>query len=261
MRRTDKGKVVYPKGISAEDRRFCRDIYNHMIEFYKIVVPQNLTRVGFQKSDTYLIACSGGLDSTVLAHAHAHTCTLLGWPLGKIVYVNHNLRPDKEIIAEIAQVMELAHDLGYDPQHPLIEIPDEGNVQALARERRYDVLASIARKSQDEHSTVPDNILTAHHANDVAETKLWQFLTGRPVVGITEVMVWGRDAAESVFVARPLLPFTREDLSRYASIWGLKWAEDSSNGSSKYARNRIRQELIPWIEKELNPGIVKMLAK
>lgn len=255
MRRTDKGKVIYPKGISAEGRRFCRDIYNHMVRFYQVVIPQRRAVVGLNNSDTFLIACSGGLDSTVLAHAHAQVCTLLDWKLGKIAYVNHNLRPPAEIIAETAQVLRLADDFGYEPHYPVIEVPDEGNIQALARERRYDVLASIARKSE------PDNILTAHHANDVAETKLWQFLTGRPVAGITEGMVWGKDAATSVFIARPLLPFTREELMKYASIWDLKWAEDSSNETNKYARNRIRQELIPWIEKELNPGIVKMLAK
>jgi tRNA(Ile)-lysidine synthase len=54
---------------------------------------------------------------------------------------------------------------------------------------------------------------------------------------------------------------TRESIERYAKIWNLSWSEDSSNCKDKYTRNRIRNELIPWIKENVNAGIVKTLCQ
>ena len=104
-------------------------------------------------------------------------------------------------------------------------------------------------------------VLLAHHANDVAESRLFQFLTGRDTGGIREDFVQRDEESEQyVIFKRPLLSFTKEDLVRYAEAWGLVWCEDRSNSTNKYTRNWIRNKLIPLIEKDLNPGIVKMLS-
>jgi tRNA(Ile)-lysidine synthase len=163
-----------------------------------------------------------------------------------LVYIDHNLRPRKEIVEDIRHVEQLAGQL--DCQWVAVGVfLEPGNVQAQASAARYKALASSAETR---------TILLAHHANDIAETKLWQFITGREPNGISAFLT-----RHGVMYARPLLPFTRVELERYVRIWNLTWKEDSTNGTNKYARNRIRQELIPWIQKELNPGIVKMLAK
>jgi tRNA(Ile)-lysidine synthase len=245
--RTDKGKISWPKRISSADRRFCRGIYGSLEFFYRCV-PTYRERIGCLPLVTnFAIACSAGLDSTVLAHAHAQARTLMGESLRNdlLVYVNHNLRPPEEIDTDIQHVRGLS-SLGYSVQDINVVI-EPGNIQAQASAARYEALAKEAQTR---------TVLLAHHANDVAETKLWQFLTGREPNGISEFLTRHR-----VMFARPLLPFTREDLEKYARIWDLSWHEDSTNQTNKYARNRIRQELIPWIEKEINPGIVKMLSR
>jgi len=197
-----------------------------------------------------LVACSGGLDSTVLAHSVAMTRTLKG-SLCKahIVYINHGLRPDDEIFKDISHVNSLGVDLKYSSiKFPRVHLRD-GNTQAMARSARYDALTREAR-------VIGAKVLLAHHANDVAETKLWQFLTGRPTVGIEPSMIWD----DTQLFLRPFLPITREELSTYAKAWSLEWSEDSSNSSDKYVRNIIRSELIPFIEDKINPGIIRMLS-
>ena len=234
--RTDKAKIVWPQGISAGDRRLCRRIY-------KLIEPNT-------NHNNILVACSGGIDSTVLAHAVTMTMQLNGNQAGRhIAYVNHGLRSKKEIQADIKHVNALATYLKYNSFFPEVLVLD-GNTQANARTARYDALSDIARK-------VGAKVLLGHHANDVAETKIWQFLTGRPVVGIGEVMVWGDDP---VLFLRPLLKVTREELAQYAYAWNLSWMEDSTNTSVKYSRNAIRMEMIPWIKVHINSGIVKMLS-
>ena len=249
--RTDVGRVEYPQGISAQERRFCRRIYGAINAPYWALRDEDPPDI--------IVACSGGLDSTVLAHAFAMAKTIQpGSPaiVKHLAYVNHNLRPKEEIDKDIAHVMALGDKLNYKSTDIVdVNVP-EGNVQAEARETRYDSLVKLALAWNS------DTVLLAHHANDVAETKLWQFLTGRYVDGIPLIHS-RRDTRtlRNVHFQRPLIEFTREELLDYARIWKLDWVEDSSNASRKYARNRIRNELIPWIEKEINPGIVKMLAK
>jgi tRNA(Ile)-lysidine synthase len=249
--RTDDGKITYPKGISAQDRRFCRRVYDAINDTW-------IQGTAVRSTERIIVACSGGIDSTVLAHAFAMAKTIdsscYGKPVEKyLVYVNHQLRPQYEIENDIGHVTSLGDHLGYQTHFLKIDVPP-GNVQAKARETRYTALTNLAEKEYSH------NVLLGHHANDVVETKLWQFLTGREVVGIPdyrELSVGGW----TVYFHRPLLSFTRNELELYRAIWNLPWQEDSSNATTKYTRNRIRQELIPWIEKNVNPSIVKMLSQ
>lgn len=249
FRRTDVGHVTYPKGISASDRQLCRRFFDAFLVLAH-VDPPNI-----------VVACSGGLDSTVLAHACAKSRVLKPERSGKpvvlnLAYVNHQLRGDKEINQEIHHIFTIGNSLGYDDSTTLnVSIPESGNVQAQAREARYAALSNYAEQKE------AHTIFVAHHANDVVETKLWQFLTGRPVTGISRVSTRACASGWLIEVKRPLIDFTREEVERYASIWGLEWREDSSNETNKYARNRIRKELIPWVQKEINPGLVKTLCK
>jgi tRNA(Ile)-lysidine synthase len=124
-----------------------------------------------------------------------------------------------------------------------------GNLQAEARKIRYNSLAELA----NEKSAV---VFLAHHANDLVETKIHQLLTGRQVTGIQRSMIW-HDAE----FRRPLLYYPQISLSCYSFAFGLKWCTDSTNLKDKYSRNKIRHTLIPWVEKNINPGIVKSLSK
>lgn len=238
--RTDKQKVDYPSGISSSERRFARTVFSTI----------NKPRI----SERIIVACSGGLDSTVLAHAVAKATTVQPIKSKHLIYTNHQLRLRDEIEKDIQHVTALGEELGYDTVECIKVNVGKGNVQDQARKARYSALVAKAKEYGCE------DILLGHHANDVAETKLWQFLTGRYVDGI-DVLSKYKDNDHEVNLVRPLLSFTKEDLVDYADIWGLKWSEDCTNATHKYARNRIRADLIPWIEREINPGIVKMLSK
>ncbi len=254
FRRTDEGKILWPVGISSDDRRFCRDIYTSLINHDLVRLPKFYEQNGLKQSNYSVIGCSGGLDSTVLSHAYVQKSILRPnindlKVSTTLMYVDHNLRCRDEIDLDIQQVNSLAKSLGVRSSIVKVMVQD-GNIQAQAREARYDAMVRVAGQLN------LASVYLAHHTNDIAETKLWQFLTGRQVTGISRTVI-----RNGIVFSRPLLDFTREDLLRYAKIWDLSWHEDYTNSTDKYARNRIRHELIPWIERELNPGVVKMLGK
>lgn len=239
--RTDQNKINWPKNISSKERRHSRLIYRE-IDFY------------LSYNQPIIVACSGGLDSTVLAHAVAQTITLSGNHISKyMVYVNHQLRPQSEIDKDITSVTKTANDNKFYLYYPAIDIDTSrgGNVQEIAREKRYTTLALLGSIV----CTGPI-IFLAHHANDIVETRLFQFVTGRKVTGLRRLFKHNG----ATFI-RPLLSFTRQDLEEYAKTWNIQWSEDSSNNTDKYSRNKIRHHLIPWIENNINPGVIKALSK
>jgi tRNA(Ile)-lysidine synthase len=94
-----------------------------------------------------------------------------------------------------------------------------------------------------------DYILTAHHADDNLETFLINFTRGTGLNGLTGIPTFNEN------IARPILPFSREDIEAFAKKEQIKWREDSSNSSRKYLRNKLRHEVIP-ILKEINPQLL-----
>lgn len=237
MKKTDRKRISYPKGTSSEDRRFVRALIAQVANYLR---DNQICR------NHVVIGCSGGLDSTVLAHLHACARTIGPHVESTLVYVNHNLRTQEEIQKDIDHVNHLGKELNMNVLVENIHL-GTGNVQLEARDARYEALANIA-------CTLESIVLLAHHGNDIVESKLFQFLTGREVIGISKSFSF-----KEIQFFRPMLEFTRLDLERYAKIWNLNWSEDSSNSTDKYTRNKIRHHLIPFIEKEINPGVVKML--
>jgi len=237
VKRTDRNKINWPVGTSQYDRLLCRKILKSISHYLQ--------------SRDLLIMCSGGLDSTVLAHATRQAATQLDLDINLyLLYVNHGLRP-VENQKEVKFISKLATQL---KAHPLIidgSLPtDYNNLQDIARKIRYEALRIKPEAL----------VFTAHHANDQAETKLFQFVTGRKVTGIKEVISFNTMSPGSV-VIRPLLSFTRPQLARFARLWDLKWCEDSSNQTCNYTRNKIRHLVIPLLEKEINPSLILTLAK
>jgi tRNA(Ile)-lysidine synthase len=236
LHRTDRGKIPWPKGILAGEKQLCRKIYSALEPF--------------RDDKQVIIACSGGIDSTVLAHAFACAHKLKGFSGRKhLLYVNHGLRPANEIKLDVDHVSKLAVDLNYDGFFCRSVCVEDGNTQAMARKARYDAI-------NKEAVFLDAKVLLAHHADDLVETKLWQFLTGRRPTGVSQTMSWNGEQR----YYRPFLPFSREDLTEYARIWQITWVEDSSNATDKYVRNVIRHELIPFIKTNINPGILKTLC-
>ena len=112
-----------------------------------------------------------------------------------------------------------------------------------ARQERYRLLALTA----DQHRI--GKIALGHHADDQVETVLMRFLTGAGPEGLA-----GIPPVRDRYV-RPLLEVGREEILAYACSLNLPWAEDASNQKPVYLRNRLRLQLIPYLEEEYQPGL------
>lgn len=236
MKRTDVNSIKWPRKTTKSERILVRQ--------FTAALKEPLSRCSHA-----VLMCSGGLDSTVLSHAailsrHQHGLS------NKItlLYINHGLRID-ENKTEIEHVFSLVEGVPVaDAAVVSGNVPTNGNLQATAREIRYNEL----KKWLHEESIG----MTAHHADDEVETRLFQFLTGRRPNGIARDISFGRGR-----LIRPLLKLTQDDIADYAAVFDLKWCDDSSNATDKYTRNKLRNKVIPFIEKELDINLTTTLAK
>jgi tRNA(Ile)-lysidine synthase len=194
---------------------------------------------------SFVIAASGGLDSTVLCHAMQQVAQR--WKLNLcFAYIHHGLRADAD--AEEDFVRNLAERM--DAQFSCVRVDVRGemehsgpSLQDVARRLRYEALERIRA------DLGANAILTAHHADDQAETLLAHFLRGSGVRGLVGIRpLLGH-------VARPILEASRSDVLAYARKHTLTWMDDASNAKDAYRRNAIRHHLIPAIEQHVNPGL------
>jgi tRNA(Ile)-lysidine synthase len=207
----------------------------------------------FAGDQSYLLALSGGLDSTVLCEL----CRLADIRFF-LAHCNFHLRGDesdrdeafvRELAAahQIPLVIRQFDTLSYAAQHQL-------SIQAAARALRYDWFRSFIRPPMDHATNVEtdsayggeflraDGILTAHHQDDNVETLLMNFLRGTGVSGMRGMLPRQGD------ILRPLLFASKESIAEFARDCGLSWVTDSSNDSDYYARNYLRHEIIPRLE-------------
>lgn len=189
-----------------------------------------------------LVACSGGLDSTVLVQL-THQ---LGLDIA-IAHCNFNLR-GKESKADEAFVKDLASRLGLHFHSKSFDTNSElqkrgGSIQMVTRDLRYEWFETVLQ------SEGYDNVLTAHHLDDSLETFLINLSRGTGIDGLTGI------PSQNQNVIRPMLPFSRIDIFDYAKTHKMKWREDSSNVEDKYLRNKIRHDIVPRL-KELHPNFL-----
>ena len=193
-----------------------------------------------------LVAISGGVDSTVLAHL----CKAANLDFS-LAHCNFQLR-GAESDGDEAFVLELGDALECEVFIESFETESFANekkvsVQMAARELRYKWFEELRQTLQF------DYIFTAHHANDNLETVLINFVRGTGLQGLTGI------PEKNGSVLRPLLPFSREAIENFARTSQIKWREDSSNDSIKYVRNKIRKEVVPKLF-ELNPQLLESFS-
>jgi len=190
----------------------------------------------------FIVACSGGLDSVVLAHL----CKGSGMSFA-LAHCNFRLRgaesdEDERFVGQLAHSLEVPFfvvrfdTIDYVRSHGL-------SVQLAARELRYEWFSTLREKEGYAY------VLTAHHLDDMLETFLINLSRGTGLDGLTGI------PANSNRIIRPLLPFRRSELQDFANQQGLSWREDSSNEETKYLRNKIRHHLVPVL-KELHPSFL-----
>ena len=205
---------------------------------------------------TLVVAVSGGMDSLVLLHVlHALQseldCTL------HVATFNHGLRADSTQDVRHVQQFADARGLPVSAGHSDSQAPS-ANQEAWAREQRYRFLAQVAREQGATH------IATAHHADDQAETVLLHLLRGSGTQGLTGMSHKSAlpyaAPTDHLTLIRPLLHVARQDIDAYATEHAIQARHDPSNDDRRYARNKIRHELLPTLA-GYNPQIVNGLTR
>jgi tRNA(Ile)-lysidine synthase len=183
-------------------------------------------------SEALVVMLSGGRDSVCLLDLAVRA---RGPEAVRAVHVNYGLRAeadeDERHCAQLCERLGVALEVER-PRRP----EGSGNLQAWAREARY---AAAARLAEGAEVT----IVTGHTADDQVETILYRLASSpsrRALLGMRSRA--GR-------LARPLLGTTREETTAYCEDRGLAWRDDATNEGDAYARNRIRQGLIPELER------------
>jgi tRNA(Ile)-lysidine synthase len=189
-----------------------------------------------------LVTVSGGVDSVVLARLLHLSKLNIG-----IAHCNFQLRGESSN-QDQAFVEALAKELNC----PIYTVQFETNkeaeaagesIQLTARKLRYQWFSEIASQ-HDYHF-----IATAHHLNDSLENYLMHSIRGTGIKGLLGV------PEKTQRVIRPLLPFSKNEILKEAKQQNWKWREDASNQKDIYFRNRIRHQVIPFLEKE-NPNLL-----
>ena len=199
----------------------------------------------FPADARFVVAFSGGLDSTVLLHLAAHAA---GPARLLALHVHHGLQPAAD--AWPAHCERVAASLGVRFACARVgSRPAPGDsVEAWARRERYGAL----RRAAEGFGAAA--VLTAHNADDRVETLLMRIGRGSAPDALDSLAPEG--AVEDCRVARPLLALRRAALADCARARGLEWIEDPSNGDPRFARNALRASALPALEAAL-PGFAE----
>jgi len=181
------------------------------------------------------VGFSGGLDSTVLLHLLAELGKYERLPSIKAIHVHHGLQAVADSWPQHCQ--QVCQALGVPLQVVAVQVKSGASLEQSARDARYAAFTELL----DIHEV----LLTGQHRDDQAETLLFRLLRGAGLRGLTGMPV-SRFLGRGELI-RPLLDVSREELEAYASANGLRWVEDPSNADSRFARNYLRNEVLPVI--------------
>jgi len=199
----------------------------------------------FSPDDGILVGVSGGLDSLVLLHL-LHFDPFFSDLHIVVGHFDHRMRNESH--RDALWVKGLAKSWGVTCQ-----------VGRASRRLYSENDARIARYSFFENTKISlglKSVLTAHHADDQAETILFRILRGTGLLGLK-----GIPESRSPGIIRPLLPFHRDELEDYAEKVGIHPLEDPSNVDSGFARNALRNDILPQIEENVARGARSALVR
>lgn len=209
-------------------------------------------RVLLPDNSRILMAVSGGMDSLCLARLLLDMQHKWQWSLA-IAHCDHRWRTDSADNA--AYVSQLAQQWQTPCWIEVAQTPVES--EAAARTWRYETFARLARANGYTH------VVTGHTASDRAETVLYNLIRGTGLDGLG-TLPWERpldNQQPSVSLVRPILAFSRTETDEFCQQQGIMPWQDSSNQTLTFRRNRIRQELLPYLKKHFNPQVERSLAQ
>lgn len=217
-----------------------------------------LARVRFGGSPMRIaLAYSGGLDSSVLLHLLAHRFAGGAAQLHAF-HIHHGLSPHADAWQAHCAREAARHGVVFDTMPVAVRNDGGRGIEAAARDARYAALGELCRRYGIAL------LLTAHHQDDQAETVLIQLLRGTAIAGLR-----GMDDAgtapdllgdDSTVIGRPLLDCARHALAAHAERQGIRFIVDESNADMRYARNAVRGEIFPAIERHF-PGSTERIVR
>ncbi len=218
------------------------------------LVRRTITQYGMlSPGASVLAAVSGGADSMALVQCLQRLA--VDWNLSlSAAHLNHRLRGE-ESDKDAEFVSSKCRELGIPFYSEVVEVGQKAvqarrNLEEVAREVRYDFL----RRTSLEIGA--QKIALGHTMDDQAETVLMRFLRGSGSEGLSAI-----HPVVDGLIIRPLLACSRNNILNYLNLCGMSYREDASNLDLAYRRNRVRHELIPYLEKHFNPHLAATLAK
>lgn len=211
-------------------------------------------------SQRLLVAVSGGQDSLCLIKLLLDLQPKWQWQIA-IVYCDHCWRSDSQVNGDYIEQLAQTWQIKFYRETAEV-IP---KTEAAARQWRYQVLSQIA---QNHHFSY---VVTGHTKSDRAETLLYNLIRGSGADGL-QALTWQRplllesppletNLMASIQLVRPLLEISREQTGQFCQENNLKVWVDTTNNDLHYARNRIRQELLPYLQTHFNPQVESHLAQ
>jgi tRNA(Ile)-lysidine synthase len=204
------------------------------------------------KGDKILVGVSGGPDSVTLLFVLNSLKKELNLTL-HIAHLDHMLRKDS--FKDSIFVCDLAGELKLPVTRAQINVKElarRGSLEEIARNARIGFLLSLAKK------TKATKIALGHNLDDQAETVLMRLLRGSGLYGLAGILP--KRKFGDVEIIRPLIEVRRKDIEMFLKRKSIKPRIDTSNFQDIYFRNKVRNKLIPLLEKEYNRNIKKILS-
>jgi tRNA(Ile)-lysidine synthase len=221
--------------------------------------------INSSSNEHIVLGLSGGPDSLCLFHVLLQLQNDLNITIHP-VHINHKFRP---VAAEDDQsfVEELCADNGLECSTFIYDcnlIAKEQGIsgEEAGRNARYEAFYNVGKRIMDENKIGPENIkiAVAQNLNDQAETILMRILRGTGPDGLAGIE-YEREGAGGIKIIRPLLDVARKNIDEYCDKNNLHPRIDHTNELPVYTRNKIRLQLIPFIEKNFNPNITGTLNR
>lgn len=202
-----------------------------------------------KKGDEVVIGVSGGADSMMLFHYLYSHQEQYGIQI-KVAHVHHGIRQEAEgdalYVEEVCKRWKVPfyrHNCNIKELAKTRQMSEE----EVGREERYNFFISLLNHN--------GKIATAHNMNDQAETLMMRFIRGTDIKGL------GGISPKRGEIIRPLLCLTRDEIESYCKAYDLNYKDDHTNFLPIYTRNKIRLQCMPYIQKELSPGVIRTLGE
>ena len=211
-----------------------------------------LTDIGV-RDETVAVAVSGGPDSVALLHLLFRLREEFGLRL-HVAHLNHMLRGengarDARFVAELARTLDLPCTCEERDVHAYQQASANSSLEDAARQVRYQFLNETADR------VGASRIALGHMADDQAETVLLHLVRGTGLSGLRGMLpVRGR-------IIRPVLTVRRDEIAEFLRAEGIAYCSDETNESRQFARNKIRADVIPLLQREFNPRVVESIVR